>query len=60
MSWLQDKAIGINKMLNSNGAKQTESLIERQEKIIDQLDKKRKVGNLNVYTNYFFFTSRDF
>ena len=46
MSWLQDKAVGINKMLNSNGAKQTEMLIERQEKIIDQLDKKRKVRNL--------------
>jgi hypothetical protein len=59
MSWLQDKAIGINKMLNSNGAKQTEMLIERQEKIIDQLDKKRKVRNLNVKTIYY-FTSRDF
>ena len=59
MSWLQDKAVGINKMLNSNGAKQTEMLIERQEKIIDQLDKKRKVRNLNVNTIYY-FTSRDF
>ena len=43
MEWLQDKAIVINKELNSDSAKETETLIERQENIIDQLDKKRKV-----------------
>ena len=29
--------------ISSNGAGETEELIERQEKVIDQLDKKRKV-----------------
>ena len=43
MEWLQDKAIVINKELNSDSANETETLIERQENIIDQLDKKRKV-----------------
>ena len=43
MEWLNDKAIGINKELNSNSATETETLIERQENIISQLDKKKKV-----------------
>ena len=32
--------------INSNSASETEELIEKQEKVIDQLDKKRKVGNV--------------
>ena len=33
--------------INSNSAGETEELIEKQEKVIDQLDKKRKVVSVN-------------
>jgi len=43
VEWLEDKKTLANRDVNSNSAGETEELIEKQEKVIDQLDKKRKV-----------------
>jgi len=43
VEWLEDKKTLANRDINSNSAGETEEHIERQEKVIDQLDKKRKV-----------------
>jgi len=41
--WLVEKKVLATRDINSNSAGETEELIERQEKVLDQLDKKRKV-----------------
>merc|ERR1711915_844183 len=43
MEWLTEKKVLATRDINSNSAGETEELIEKQEKVIDQLDKKRKV-----------------
>jgi len=43
MEWLVEKKVLATRDINSNSASETEELIERQEKVLDQLDKKRKV-----------------
>jgi len=43
VEWLEEKKSLANRDINSNSADETEELIEKQEKVIDQLDKKRKV-----------------
>eukprot|EP00092_Neocalanus_flemingeri_P002162 GFUD01002302.1.p1 GENE.GFUD01002302.1~~GFUD01002302.1.p1 ORF type:complete len:603 (+),score=206.05 GFUD01002302.1:67-1875(+) len=43
MEWLVEKRVLATRDINSNSAGETEELIEKQEKVIDQLDKKRKV-----------------
>ena len=43
MEWLGEKRGLATRDINSNSAGETEELIEKQEKVIDQLDKKRKV-----------------
>lgn len=43
MEWLVEKKVLATRDINSNSAGETEELIEKQEKVIDQLDKKRKV-----------------
>jgi len=43
MEWLVEKKQLATRDINSNSAGETEDLIEKQEKVIDQLDKKRKV-----------------
>lgn len=43
VEWVEDKKTLANRDINSNSAGETEELIEKQEKVIDQLDKKRKV-----------------
>jgi len=43
MEWLEEKKVLATRDINSNSAGETEELIEKQEKVIDQLDKKRKV-----------------
>jgi len=43
MEWLQEKRVLATRDINSNSASETEELIEKQEKVIDQLDKKRKL-----------------
>jgi len=43
MEWLVEKRVLATRDISSNSAGETEDLIERQEKVIDQLDKKRKV-----------------
>jgi len=43
VEWLEEKKTLANRDINSNSAGETEELIEKQEKVIDQLDKKRKV-----------------
>jgi len=43
VEWLEEKKTLANRDINSNSAGETEEHIERQEKVIDQLDKKRKV-----------------
>jgi len=43
MEWLVEKRVLATRDISSNCASETEELIERQEKVIDQLDKKRKV-----------------
>jgi len=43
LEWLVEKKVLATRDINSNSAGETEELIERQEKVIDQLDKKRKV-----------------
>merc|ERR1719260_493757 len=43
VEWLEEKKTLANRDINSNSAGETEERIERQEKVIDQLDKKRKV-----------------
>ena len=45
MEWLTEKRVLATRDINSNSAGETEELIEKQEKVIDQLDKKRKVDN---------------
>ena len=44
LEWLNDKADVINKPLITNGAEETEQLIERLDNIINQLGKKKKVS----------------
>ena len=44
MEWLEEKKVLATRDINSNSAGETEELIEKQEKVIDQLDKKRKVS----------------
>jgi len=41
--WLQEKKQLAVRDINTNGAGETEEHIEKQEKVLDQLDKKRKV-----------------
>lgn len=43
MEWLQEKKQLATRDINTNGAGETEEHIEKQEKVLDQLDKKRKV-----------------
>jgi len=43
MEWLQEKRQLAQRDINTNGAGETEDHIEKQEKVLDQLDKKRKV-----------------
>jgi len=43
MEWLTEKKVLATRDINSNSAGETEELIEKQEKVIDNLDKKRKV-----------------
>jgi len=43
MEWLLEKKVLATRDINSNSAGETEDLIEKQEKVLDQLDKKRKV-----------------
>lgn len=43
VEWLEEKKTLANRDINSNSGGETEELIEKQEKVIDQLDKKRKV-----------------
>lgn len=43
MEWLVEKKQLATRDINSNSAGETEDLIEKQEKVIDQLDKKRRV-----------------
>ena len=45
MEWLTEKKVLATRDINSNSAGETEELIEKQEKVIDNLDKKRKVKN---------------
>ena len=45
MEWLTEKKVLATRDINSNSAGETEELIEKQEKVIDQLDKKRKVSS---------------
>ena len=47
MEWLTEKKVLATRDINSNSAGETEELIEKQEKVIDQLDKKRKVILVN-------------
>lgn len=42
VEWLEDKKTLANRDINSNSAGETEELIEKQEKVVDQLDKKAK------------------
>jgi hypothetical protein len=44
MEWLTEKRVLATRDINSNNAAQTEELIEKQEKVLDILDKKRKVS----------------
>ena len=44
LEWLQEKKTLATRDINTNSAGQTEEHIEKQEKVIDQLDKKRKVS----------------
>jgi hypothetical protein len=46
MEWLTEKRVLATRDINSNNAAQTEELIEKQEKVLDILDKKRKVSFL--------------
>lgn len=48
MEWLVEKRVLATRDINSNSAGETEELIEKQEKVIDQLDKKRKVFQENI------------
>jgi len=48
MEWLTEKKVLATREINSNSASETEELIEKQEKVIDQLDKKRKVFQENI------------
>jgi hypothetical protein len=50
MEWLTEKRVLATRDINSNNAAQTEELIEKQEKVLDILDKKRKVGFLVLST----------
>merc|ERR1719410_1668689 len=43
MEWLTEKKVLATRDINSNSAGETEELIEKQEKVINNLDKKRKV-----------------
>lgn len=59
MEWLTEKKVLATRDINSNSAGETEELIEKQEKVIDQLDKKRKVfivkGCTHIhFTNQYF------
>ena len=49
MEWLTEKKVLATRDINSNSAGETEELIEKQEKVIDQLDKKRKVRPLQQF-----------
>ena len=52
MEWLEEKKVLATRDINSNSAGETEELIEKQEKVIDQLDKKRKVVSVNGKWTY--------
>jgi len=43
MEWLIEKKVLATRDINSNSAGETEELVEKQEKVLDQIDKKRKV-----------------
>ena len=49
MEWLTEKKVLATRDISSNSAGETEELIERQEKVIDQLDKKGKVRTRYIY-----------
>lgn len=55
MEWLTEKKVLATRDISSNSAGETEELIERQEKVIDQLDKKGKVIT-RCYTCVFWWT----
>ena len=44
MEWLTEKKVLATRDINSNSAAETEELNEKQEKVLDMLDKKRKVS----------------
>ena len=44
MEWLTEKKVLATRDINSNSAAETEELTEKQEKVLDMLDKKRKVS----------------
>jgi len=48
MEWLVEKKVLATRDINSNSAGETEELIEKQEKVIDQIDKKRKIFQENI------------
>jgi len=48
MEWLVEKRVMASRDINSNSAGETEELIEKQEKVIDQIDKKRKIFQENI------------
>ena len=45
MEWIEESISKSTREINTNSASQTEELQEKQEKILDQLDKKRKTYN---------------
>ena len=62
MEWLTEKKVLATRDINSNSAGETEELIEKQEKVIDNLDKKRKVKNrkLNLIIQQSIYIQRFF
>ena len=47
MEWIEENISKSTREINTNSASQTEDLQEKQEKVLDQLDKKRKVYTEN-------------
>jgi hypothetical protein len=45
MEWLEEMVSKSTREINSNSTQQTEEIMERHEKCMDQLDKKKKIVN---------------
>ena len=43
MEWLEDMVSKFTREINSNSTSETEEIMERHEKYLDQLDKKKKI-----------------